>query len=346
MSSIPHPDTHCQVKTYPDLSAYCIKEHLDLSLRLWYILRQEQPDGRGWLWLKDVYDLSPGGERQTARWLKDGDGLFWDVVEDSDGEKVRLRSLERVELALGVLDRKEPVYVSFGDGKLKTWRANLYASLFAGDDYTQISQEKLSELFGRSARTLFEWSKGKHLEVRHNMSWAEYDGNPDRYPAGILGALGVKDGEEETDKAKNMWVEHWDDLPNGKKWHYRRGDHRVVCWTLPNGYRCDFETGPRTTLQKQAKRKVRRLLDMGRGSPADFLKLFYEDPNAAARALQEPDRPEPLYFRSGGVHWGERHLWQYCTKTVERQPQATRPAAQLLWAQRVSPWTGEMYYDC
>ena len=333
------------VKSYPDLSAAAIKAGCDLSLRLWYILRQQIPKGRGWMRLEDVFELSPWGKRKTRRWLKDGDGLLWDVVKDKDGEKVRLRALEKVELALGVLDQKEPVYVPLGDGSLKTWRSNLYASFFTGEDYAQISQEKLSKLFGRSARTLYEWSKTEHLEVRHNMSWAEYDGEPDHYPAGVLGALGVKDGEEETEKVKNLWMEHWDDLPDGKNWTYRRGDHRVVCWTLPNGYRCAFETGPRTTLQKRAKRKVRETLDMGRGSLADFLKLFYEDPNAAARALQEPDRPEPLYFKSGGIHWRERHLWQYCTK-AKRSPRAIRPRGQLLWTRRTSPLTGGIYYDC
>lgn len=336
------------VKTYPDLSAHCIKEHLDLPLRLWYLARQNCPDGRGWLWLKDVYTLSPGSKRQTTRWLDAGEGLFWEQVRDKDGDKVRLKGLDKVEVALGVLDCKEPVYIPFG-GSLKTWRSNLYTSFFAGEDFTQISQEKLSKLFGRSARTLYEWSKNEHLEVRHNMSWTEYDGDPDHYPAGILGALGI---EEETGEIKNMWAEHWDDLPacadrpDGKKWTYRRGDKRVICWTLPNGYRCGFDSGPRTTLQKRAKRKVRKTLNMGRGSLADFLKLFYEDPNAAARALQEPDRPEPLYFKDGGIHWGERHLWQYCTKTVKCQPQAIRPLEQLLWTRRISPLTGGIYYDC
>jgi len=332
------------VKTYPDLSAAAIAQGCDLSLRLWYVLRQEIPKGRGWIHLGDVFELSPWGKRRTRRYLREGDGFLWDLVEDRDGRKVRLRGLDKVEASLEVLDRKKPVHVPL-EGNCKTWRCNLLASLFAGEDFTQVKQETLSELFGRSARTLYEWSKSDNLEVRHNMSWKEYD-EAENFPAGVLKALGIKDGEEEAGESKNMWVEHWDDLPNGKRWTYRRGDKRVICWTLPNGYRCAFETGPRTTLQKRAKRKVRETLDMGRGSLTDFLKLFYEDPNAAARALQESDRPEPLFYKSGAIHWGKRHLWQYCTKTAKRQPQAIQPSGQLLWTRRTSPLTGCAYYDC
>lgn len=335
------------LKTWPDLSAAAIREGCDLSLRIWYWLRATIPDGQGWLRLEDVFKTSPWPKRKTRRWLKAGDGDLWELVEDRDGQKVRLRALEKLTGTTGTIPRKKPVFVPL-EGGAGIWRANLFASFFAGEDLIEISQAKLSGIFGRSARTLLTWSKRTDLEVKHNTAWEVYDeNNLDDYPPGVLKALGIEDIENETGTANYCWLEHWADLPDekGKRWMYRKGDHKIIRWILPNSYRSGLQTGTVTTLQKKARKAVRRTLGLGRGSPTDgFLRLFYDDAGAAAKSFQE-GRQEPLFMADGVRHtWDKRWLWRFHHARAKPTPKRVLES-NLVWTPRISPLTGGMYHD-
>lgn len=60
---IRHCPTNCKLRTYPDLSAFALRERLDLPLRLWYLLRQGCPDGQGWILQDEVFKFSCGNKR-------------------------------------------------------------------------------------------------------------------------------------------------------------------------------------------------------------------------------------------------------------------------------------------
>lgn len=223
-----------KIKTYPDLSACCLRERLDLPLRLWYLLRQGCPDGRGWLTLDDVYHLSCGSRRQTRAWLRKGEGLFW----TRNGGRLYLTGLEKVALALDAAPVRKPVYVALPDVEsLGRFRAALFASWFADKPRT-ISQGRLGEIFGRTPRTLCNWAKRAALEVSHNLAWTPLpDAGADlnKYPDGTLEALtggAVKTWmDNPDDRLNNVWIEHWDALLGERNWrgqNYRRGGTAVL----------------------------------------------------------------------------------------------------------------------
>jgi len=297
------------LKTYPDLSAFALKERLDLPLRLWYILRQHCPDGRGWLHLGDVYALSVGNRRQTRAWLRKGWGVFW----YRRGDRLYLAGLGAVCETLGVGAGQGPVGVAIGDLEdLGRFRAALFATFFAHRPVT-ISQARLSDLFGRTARTLYTWARLAGLDVQHNLAWSKlpHDGDDlERWPSGTLAALGVKTAEEEAGSTNNVWQEGWREYPR-KGWRWQKGNKEVLCWALPNTYHSDLVAGPKTRLQKEAAKRGRRALDYpARANGGQFVKLFFGAGQAgqAARALQSGAE---IAFLAEGVEHHGRALWAF-----------------------------------
>jgi len=260
------------LRTYPDLSANCIQEGLDLPLRLWYLLRQAAPMGR--LPLGEVFALSCGNRRQTRSWLRKGNGLFWTVA---DG-RLWLAGLGKVCERLGIPPRLAPAEVPLDAiQNLQLFRAALFASWFGRPCI--ISQKRLGELFGRAPKTLYSWGQiaQEHgwLEVTHNVAQASLpdDDTIDRYPSGVLRAMGIDDIEEESSRTNFVWSS------NGK-----------LYWKLPNRYASTLERGPVTTLQKRAEKAARQAPGSGAGANGAFRKMFFtleDDVRDAHRALQQ-----------------------------------------------------------
>lgn len=297
------------LRTYPDLSARCLQERLDLPLRLWYLLRQHCPDGRGWLHLTDVYHLSCGNRRQTRAWIRKGQGVFW----HRRGDRLYLAGLGAVCEVLEVVVRKKPVGVAIEDlENLGRFRAALFATFFAQGPVT-ISQRRLSEIYGRTARTLYTWARVANVDIQHNLAWSPlpHDGDDlDHWPSGTLAAMGCKIAEEEAGSTNNVWQEGWRELPR-KGWRWQKGNKVVLCWQLPNTYKSDLVAGPRTRLQREAARRGRRAPDDTAGANGgQFVKLFFGVGQAglAARALQSGG---DVAFLAEGVEHHGRALWSF-----------------------------------
>lgn len=284
------------VKTFPDLSAHCLKERLDLPLRLWYLLRQGCPDGCGWLLDFEVFRLSCGNKRQTRAWLRQGEGVFW----TRSGNRLFLAGLKSVAVALGVKPRKVPVLIEMADiENLARFRAALFASWFAdaGDEGRVISQAALAEIFGRTDRTLRTWAKLAGLDVVRNLAQAPMPKPGDdlsNYPAGTLETLG--------------WGKTWLDDPHDKPnlvWFERCGDDLVLTWRMANTYVSTLARGRKTTLQKIAARHAPDPEAAGAN-----IKLYWRqgsDGRAVARALQKGD---VVYLEGDTTQMGDR-LWSY-----------------------------------
>jgi hypothetical protein len=281
------------IRTYPDLSAYCIRERLDLPYRLWLLLRPAH-DGRGWLTLDDIYHLSLGNRRQTRAWLKRGAGLFW--TKDAQG-RYWLAGLGALCVSLGVIPRQSPVDIALDSlESLQKFRATLFSTWFAGagDDGRVISQAALSEVFGKTARTLYSYAQTSGLAVKPNMVLAPFPDqhNLDQYPLGTVQTLSwgrVKTVEEETNKPNLVWVE-------------RHGDKLFLVWGMPNTYVSEMVIGPKTTLQRLAQRKAGRALD-SKAARAN-VHLYWRKgkkrkPGAIAKALQREKR---AYFETSQAH--------------------------------------------
>ena len=87
----------------------------------------------------------------------------------------RINGLGAVCEALGVVARKKPVGVALEDLEdLGRFRAALFAAFFAGKPVT-ISQKRLSELFGRTPRTLYNYARRAGVDVIYNAEIADYN---------------------------------------------------------------------------------------------------------------------------------------------------------------------------
>lgn len=229
--------------------------YLDLALRLWYILRRK--DGRGWMQLERVYELSGGSNRQTDRWLDTGDGTFWHRA----GDRLYLHGLGRVCKELNVKPKKPPVVITLPDvGDLAKYRAMLFASYLAGTPKT-VSQSLLGEIFGRKERTIYEWCKLAKVNVQKNIVWSRLPGDEARkvHPVGVMAALGMKVPEEETATPGKVthWIECWKDYPYKAGWQYEKGRRPALVRQFVNTYSVEMKREPKTRLQRRAARGVK-----------------------------------------------------------------------------------------
>lgn len=278
------------LKTFPDIGAKCIQTKSDLPYRLWLLFRQKHPVG--WLTTQDAFTESLWNRRQTKRWLDQGEGTFWTFYEN----RIYLKGIVKVCKTLNVRLFNPPVFLPLDKVKnLCTFRAFSFASWFAQKPRT-ISQKKLSEIFGRSVRTLYTWSRLSSLEITHNVAWSSLptDSTIEKYPVGALRILGLKEAEEESGKVHNVWLETWE-------------DGKVLCFTLPNTYRVNLKTGTFSRLQ----RKARQAVDYAATAPAH---VFVEKGiNQGKKALRLLRKNGAVYVEENRKHH-EYQLWNYVVK--------------------------------
>lgn len=216
--------------------------------------------------LDEILDLSIGNERQTLTWLRKGMGRFW----TKNGDRYYLAGLGAVCESLGVIPYKSPVNIPrTALGGLQTFRALLYSTWFVGAPKT-VSQKLLSDVFGRSIRTLWAWgeiAKKYEFTIRENIVWSRLpkadprqDHNPLRYfPPGASRAMGIDDGDEAYNReCVTFWLECWKQFPYSKSWTYEKGNRAVLVRQFANTYHSALSTGPVTTLQRKARKAVKR----------------------------------------------------------------------------------------
>lgn len=250
-------------------------------------------------------------------------GTFW--TQDEQG-RYWLAGLGTVCEQLGVKVNKRPVHIKKSDlADLQQFRGVLFKTWFVGYPKT-ISQKLLSEIFGRSDRTLRDWAAISGLQVQHNGAF--YPGIPDpkalhKFPLGTMKALGVKIPEEESgkkeyvDKRNAVWLECWTDYPTlSKKWTYEKGNKPAVMLGMVNTYRATrLDVGKKTTLQRKASRRVKkkkRLQAPGHQAAGANGKRYFTEhgrqtgkkQKAIARAIESTG----AYLQTRSYHHGRR-MW-------------------------------------
>lgn len=126
--------------------------------RAWYALRCEDVEGKGWLFkdsaqsaIRFYLHISP---RVAQGLLRSGEGLLW----KKRGGVILLRSQAKIAAHFGVrLGLAVDLPISCLS-RLRKFKANLYASYFAGKPRT-ISLAIMHELFGASRSTLKSWAR-------------------------------------------------------------------------------------------------------------------------------------------------------------------------------------------
>jgi len=176
---------------------------------------------------------------------------------------------------------------------LVKFRAALCVSWFAdaGEEGRTISQAALSEIFGRTPRTLFTWAALGGLQVTHNLAVApipKTEDDLDRYPNGTLEAMGWEDLSKDPKKRK--------DRPNAV-WFERHGNHILLTWKMANTYCTAWTPGPKTTLQKHASKRAPSLRGVGANA-----KMYYRKDAKGASVAKAIQRGGPVYLETGKKH--------------------------------------------
>ena len=106
-------------KVYSALAAACYRAGCDRQYRLWAIARKLDPHGSGQITLtalqQELNKLRVSGRspRNVRRLLRGGEGVFWRILQDGDGDPViRLCSLENTARAVGCAHVGRAVYLA------------------------------------------------------------------------------------------------------------------------------------------------------------------------------------------------------------------------------------------
>jgi hypothetical protein len=207
----------------------------------------------------------------VKRLVKAGEGVFWTVYTASGEKWLRLHGLASVCLALGVDKlRKSPVILPMRYTRsLTSWRSALFASQFAGDDFSNpISRAALEQLTGLTSRSQrrYQRAMGKRLEAQQNAT-----------PTDLRWKAGLEFPKELFPPGAHVDVV---DGPNGREYW--------IMLRLPNSYRANLKQGARGMM-----RKVNSTLSAKRYSPCicegeeqKRTRLYYQKRKAAQRRAQ------------------------------------------------------------
>ena len=284
------------LKVWPALAQRAMKTGRDRELRLWTLARSLPGAGRGRVRVAELEKLieahelaglSPGTLR---RLLSSGSGTFWAIAHDANGDKVLwLHGLARVCEALGVTRLAlAPVLLPIRWAKtLRAFRAACYASGFPTDKLSNpISRRVIEEKTGRTPRTQrgYDQALGGLLDKRDNAKLV--NGKPkngDELPPGhFVDRVRTRDGNE----------------------------HLVICQRLPNSFEVGFERAARGMMRRVNQRIGNPVRNEGTGNSD---KLFYRNPKAAARRIQEQRQTDWFCIAGGTV--GGRFVSETLGKT-------------------------------
>ena len=285
------------LKVWPALAQRCLLKRRDRELRLWTLARSLPGAGSGRVRVaelaglierEEIGGLSPGTLR---RLLKSGSGTFWTIALDANGDKVLyLAGLGSVCLALGVerLSSAPVLLPGRWARSLRSFRAACYASGFPTSKLSNpISRSVIEGLTGRTPRTQrgYDQALGGLLDKRDNAKLV--NGKPkngDELPPGhFVDRVRTRDGNE----------------------------HLVICQRLPNSFEVGFERAARG-MTRRVNRLIRTpVRHEGTGNQRE--KLFYRDPKAAGRRIQQ--QRESDWFCIAGAEVAGRHVKETIGKT-------------------------------
>lgn len=273
------------LKIHPDLAFAALRSRHDRGLRVWLLARALDTHGAGCVRLADlraflvtnrIRGLSSGTLRRLIRSEYE---VFWTTYRDSTrgGDRyLQLRGLTAVCKALG-LDklRRTPVLLPLALARtLAGFRAGLFASFFAGDEFSNpISRTALQALTGASGRTQLRWRRllCNRLQCQRNAI------------------------------ATDQKWRRGDEIPDG---HYvdKLGNQIVLLRRLPNAYRSDFQLTHRGMVRKVNNRlNITHAARLCGAAQVKRERLFYNEPRAAQRRMQSLAEGDTFYLRGAEV---------------------------------------------
>jgi hypothetical protein len=296
------------VKLYPDIGLAMLREETTSTGRLWLLLRELDPAGRGCFRVANIKALitkksSPTylcGWRQVRNLLREGEGVYWTITPHGpDGRAwLWLRSAAKVAYNLGVERLTgRPVALSLESlvNGIGRFRAELYAAFHSGrvklDPKGQpqpapIARETLTNLSGVGETTQRRYETAVNLDVEPNY------------------AIGNKVNKEELEEkgwAQGQALFVLEDF-NGQQGPKGR---QYVAWQLPNSYTGSHQQRPQgrqRRINRQLKDLVMKGMPGNEGRTEDdsrMTKLYYPTGKLAAQAFNRR-KVERCYWQRNG----------------------------------------------
>jgi hypothetical protein len=293
------------VKAYPDLlNAFLIQREAPAA-RLYMLLRAIDQNGRGWLEIGAVRQITDDAHMFTWRRLRQileaGNGRFWDITNHG---RIRYKSVAKLAQELNC-DRLNASPVNFPVQAIikstKTFKAHCLAAWHAGQsDNNPITRKVLRDVTGVSETSQREYDKIAGTTAQLNIAITDKKWTD-------------RQAREEYTWGHGRSVFRFVDL-RGKQPHLKRYD-QMIAYRLPNSYTADMSQAPRGK-QRRINQKIRPRIYVGRGISLD--RRYYQDAELAARAfgrgkqellirvgttiIPKADRPSKL---AGAAIWGE-----------------------------------------
>lgn len=180
------------IKTYPELNAVALAQHLDTEIMTYYICRMLDLKHSGFVPYEQVKEyiltIPDFGESKFFKALKDGNCTFFEkVVSNKNIKYIKICSIEKVATKLEITHLSNPVMIDLKNcnGLLKT-RQELYSTLFKNDE-GQIEKPKSRETIERetgiSRQQQQRYGKSDKMETKPNFATEKtiYEGKNKEY---------------------------------------------------------------------------------------------------------------------------------------------------------------------
>jgi hypothetical protein len=271
-------------------------------MREWLLLRAADEDGQGWLWKDAFVSLlasdGPWGHispRRAHQLIAQYDGTYWKDCGDS----VQLYGVARVAAALGVekLGGKSVlIRTARLAGKLKTARAEMYATWHAARDASPISRARLAEITHASPRAQQQYDVLSNTHVSENIALSGHLWSDTGARRKIAQARG---------RASFMYVD----------WAGRFGEKqaRHVAYLLPNTYtNPNLKVAPKGRQQKHNSKLASLVNKVGGTTPNKRVILYCHDKrNSKGKVIGAAAQAAKVFDRTGGaqdVYWKARRV--------------------------------------
>lgn len=300
------------ITLFPTLALAMLREEQVACGRLWFLLRQLDEAGRGWVKRSDLYKAYTGGtsplrfcsRRHLARLLAEGEGLFW----TAEKERIWIRGQAKVAAALGVerlTGRPVAMPLTIFLGKIGELKAHFYTvfhSSRAGErEYgPPIARETITAVTGVPRRTQQHYERRIGLQKRPNIALGS--AASDRKAGdGVAGPPASATAQELAWQHGRAYFRFTD-----RRGRYGRPAQTYHAWRLTNSYRNIHPCLPRG----RQRRINRQLADLcikrgtGNGSlAARPARCFFPNGAAAGRAWSRGRATAAYWPTRGSGRW-------------------------------------------
>jgi hypothetical protein len=279
-ASSPSAAAPTTLRLYPALAVGMLRAGEVAAGRIWLLLRHLDPDGRGWVTVKEARRRLTGksarwrvcGWRQMRNLLRRGEGTFW---RRRNG-RIWLRSTVRVAAALEVwrlTGRPVGLKVSILTQGIGAVRAHFYASFHSGRNGPE------QQAAGPIARDTLHTITDVHPRTQRRYERQAQVGRRTNYAIGPQ--LNARDQQREAWERGAALFPFTDERGQ----HGRPGE-TYLAWQLPNQY-----VGPHPQRSRRCQKRLNRALaDLfnqgitGNDENSRYEKCFHGNGKVAARA--------------------------------------------------------------